>query len=206
MRPEMSDKCRRYVADPNIECFRASRCDAIDYREKIFRLYRCRCNGVVRKILNLSVIYRLVWFAYYIQDLTLAGAVGGLNLLFPHRLVSDSCCSCFFLIQPHVKSAIFSLYLGTREKPINCHREISWFLGSRLDIFLDGVKFIKKNIDGVTMGCRFSLKISMGLRWGYKISRKNIVMLMWVCSQGMSLITVGSSNLEQTLTRPTKLT
>ena len=78
----MSDKCRRYVADPNIECFRASRCDAIVYREKIFRLYRCRCNGVVRKILNLSVIYRLVWFAYYIRDLTLDGAVGGLNRLF----------------------------------------------------------------------------------------------------------------------------
>ena len=76
---EMSDKCRRYVADPNIECFRASRCDAIVYREKIFRLYRCRCNGVVRKILNLSVIYRLVWFAYYIRDLTLDG---GLNCLF----------------------------------------------------------------------------------------------------------------------------
>ena len=48
----MNDKCRRYVADPNIECFRASRCDAIVYREKIFRLYRCRCNGVVQKILN----------------------------------------------------------------------------------------------------------------------------------------------------------
>ena len=78
----MSDKCRRYVADPNIECFRASRCDAIVYREKIFRLYRCRCNGVVRKILNLSVIYQLVWFAYYIRDLTLDGAVGGLNRLF----------------------------------------------------------------------------------------------------------------------------
>ena len=87
------------------------------------------------------------------------------------------------------KSMIFSLYLGSREKPINCHWEISWFLGSRLEIFLDGVKFINKNIDGVTMGCRFSLKISMGLRWGYKISRKNIVMLMWVCSRGMSLIT-----------------
>ena len=160
---EMSDKCRRYVADPNIECFRASRCDAIDYREKIFRLYRCRCNGVVRKILNLLVIYRLVWFAYYIQDLTLAGAVGGLNLLFPHRLVSDSCCSCFFLIQAHVKSAIFSLYLGTREKPINCHREISWFLGSRLDIFLDGVKFIKK----LSMGLRWGVDFPSKYRWGY---------------------------------------
>ena len=159
----MSDKCRRYVADPNIECFRASRCDAIVYREKIFRLYRCRCNGVVRKILNLSVIYRLVWFAYYIQDLTLAGAVGGLNLLFPHRLVSDSCCSCFFLIQAHVKSAIFSLYLGTREKPINCHWEISWFLGSRLDIFLDGVKFIKK----ISMGLRWGVDFPSKYRWGY---------------------------------------
>ena len=61
---EMSNKCRRYVADPNIECFRASHCDAIVYREKIFGLYPCRCNGVVRKILNLSVIYRIVWFAY----------------------------------------------------------------------------------------------------------------------------------------------
>ena len=29
--PDMSDKCRRYVADPNIGCFRASQCGAIAY-------------------------------------------------------------------------------------------------------------------------------------------------------------------------------
>ena len=33
--PDMSDKCRRYVADPIIGCFRACRCGAIAYREKI---------------------------------------------------------------------------------------------------------------------------------------------------------------------------
>ena len=38
---DMGDKCRRYVADANIGCFRASRCGAIAYREKIICLYRC---------------------------------------------------------------------------------------------------------------------------------------------------------------------
>ena len=32
----MGDKCRRYVADPNIGCFKASRCGAIAYREKMY--------------------------------------------------------------------------------------------------------------------------------------------------------------------------
>ena len=33
---DMGDKCRRYVADPNIGCFKASRCGAIAYRGKMF--------------------------------------------------------------------------------------------------------------------------------------------------------------------------
>ena len=33
---DMGDKCRRYVADPNIGCFQASRCGAIAYRGKMF--------------------------------------------------------------------------------------------------------------------------------------------------------------------------
>ena len=49
-RADMSDKCRRYVADPIIGCFRACRCGAIAYREKMYRLYRCRCDGVGLKL------------------------------------------------------------------------------------------------------------------------------------------------------------
>ena len=33
---DMGDKCRRYVADPNIGCFQASRCGPIAYRGKMF--------------------------------------------------------------------------------------------------------------------------------------------------------------------------
>ena len=33
---DMGDKCRRYVVDPNIGCFKASRCGAIAYRGKMF--------------------------------------------------------------------------------------------------------------------------------------------------------------------------
>ena len=47
--------------------------------------------------------------------------------------------------------------------PINGNMKISLFLGSPLAEFIDGVKFIKRNIDDDTMGWRFTHKISMGL-------------------------------------------
>ena len=53
----MGDKCRRFVVDPNIECFTACRCDAIVSREKIFRLYRCHCGVVMlRHLLDIGNI------------------------------------------------------------------------------------------------------------------------------------------------------
>ena len=35
VKPDMVDKCHRYVADPNIGCLSASCCGAIAYGEKI---------------------------------------------------------------------------------------------------------------------------------------------------------------------------
>ena len=54
--------------------------------------------------------------------------------------------------------------------------------------FNDGGKIYLENIDGDTFGFRFTHKISMGLHLGYKFSRKNLVMFMWVCPEGISLI------------------